>query len=105
VVTDLIETTGIDLVSGVGNAELARYKEHFREYKIVVYQDLSFDNMMFQGQLESTKRQNAIYDDVEWHYHMIKNLTGAKATRYAFKACNKICISDGTHLGDQTCSD
>ena len=36
VVRDLLETTGIDLASGGGIPELARFQEHFSEYKIVV---------------------------------------------------------------------
>lgn len=41
VVRDLLETTGIDLVSGAGILDVIRYAEHFREYKIEVYKVLS----------------------------------------------------------------
>jgi len=36
VVRDLLEKTGIDLSSGAGIPELARFQEHFRGYMIVV---------------------------------------------------------------------
>jgi len=34
---------------GKGIPEIARSQEHFREYKIVVYQGLSCDNIVFEG--------------------------------------------------------
>jgi len=33
----------------------------------------------FDGQVESEKRINLLYDDVKRHYHVINNLTGAMA--------------------------
>ena len=65
VVQNLFENTGIDLSNGAGIIELVRFQEYFREYKIVVYQGLSCDNIMFGGQVDSAKRLNIIYDDVE----------------------------------------
>jgi len=104
VVRDLLETTGIDLASVGGITDLARFQEHFREYKIVVYEGLRCDNIMFEGRVESVKRVNLLYDDVERHYHVITNLSGAMAKKYVCKACNKSCRSDVTHVCDQTCS-
>ena len=60
---------------------------------------------MFERQVESVKRVNLLYDDIERHYHVITNLTGAMAKKYVCKACNKSCMSDVTHVCDQTCSD
>ena len=53
---------------------------------------------MFQGQIDSSKRLNLLYDDVEGHYH-------AMAKKYVCKGCNKACTSDVTHVCDQTCSE
>jgi len=75
VVRDLLEKTCIDLSTGAGIPTLARFQEHFREHKIVVYQGLSCDNIMFVGRVDSAKRLNLFYDDVENHYHVITNLT------------------------------
>ena len=38
---------------------------HFREYKITVYQDLACNDIMFEEQVDSPKRINLLYDDVE----------------------------------------
>jgi len=75
VVQTLLETTGIDLSNGAGIPELVSFHEHFREYKIVVYHGLNCDNIIFEGQVDSTKRLNILYDDVERHYRVITNLT------------------------------
>jgi len=105
VVRDLLETTGIDLASGGGIQELAIFQQHFGEYKIVVYQGFRWNNTMFQGRVECVKRVNLIYDDIESHYQVISNLTGAMAKKYVCKACSKSCRIDVTHEGDQMCSD
>jgi len=71
----------------------------------VVYQGLSCDNIIFEGRVESAKPLNLLYDDVERHYRVITNLTGAMARRYICKACNKSCWRDVSHVCDKTCSD
>jgi len=103
----LLETTGIDLSGGGGIPELVRFQEHFRDYKITVYQGLNCEDKMFEGRVEdaSKKRINLLYDDVERHYHVITNLTGAMARKFVCKGCNKACTSDVMHACDQTCSD
>ena len=60
---------------------------------------------MFEGQVDSPKRITLLFDDVERHYHVIVNITGAMAMRFVCKSCNKSCTSDATHICDQTCSD
>jgi len=60
---------------------------------------------MFEGQVNSPKRINLLYDDVERHHHVFVNVTRAMAKRFMCKACNKSCASDPTHICDQTCSD
>jgi len=105
IVLTLLHETGIDLSSGGGIPELTRFQEHFRRYKIVVYHGLSCDDIMFQGRVDSSKRLNLLYDDVERHYQVIVNLTAAMAKTYVCKGWNKACTSDVTHVCDQTCSD
>ena len=75
VVRDMLDKTGIDLSGGAGIPEVRIFKEYFREFKIVVHQGLSCDNIMFVGRVDSAKRLNLFYDDVENHYHVITNLT------------------------------
>ena len=55
VVQTLLETSGIDLSNGAGIPELVRFKEHFRQYKIVVYRGLGCEDIMFEGQVDYLK--------------------------------------------------
>ena len=70
-----------------------------------MYQGLGCDDILYEGQVDSSKHLNLLYDDVERHYHVVTNLTGAMAKRYVRKACHKSCRRDITHVCDQTCSD
>jgi len=60
---------------------------------------------MFEEQVDSSKRINLLYYDVERHYHVIAKLIGVMARKYVCKGCNKACTFDVTHVCDQTCSD
>jgi len=60
---------------------------------------------MLEEQVDSPKHINLLYENVERHYHVTVNLTGAKARRYVCKACNKGCTRDVTHVYEQTYSD
>ena len=71
----------------------------------MVYDGLHCDNVIFEGQTESSKRINLLFDYVSRHYHAITNLTGAMAKMYACSACNKGCDRRVSHLFDRTCSD
>jgi len=105
VVEALLQQTGIDWLRGGGIPELNRFKEHFRDYKIVVYQGLGCDDTLYEGHVDSPKHLNLLCDDVERDYHVITNLTVAVAKMYVCKACYKWCGRDITHVCDQTCSD
>ena len=100
-----LKTTGVDLSNGTGISEFVRFQEHFQVYKIVVYQCLRCEDLMFEGQVVSSKRINLLYDDFERHYHVIAKLTAATARNYMCKGCNKSCKNDVTHACDQSCSD
>jgi len=41
-----------------------RFQEHFKEYRIV-FGGLNCEDIYFDGQVESEKRINLVYDDVE----------------------------------------
>ena len=60
---------------------------------------------MFDKQVESENRINLVYDDVNRHFHVIDNLTGAKARGYVCRGCNKVCERGTTHKCGETCSD
>jgi hypothetical protein len=72
-VDQLLETTGIDLKDGGGVPELLQFQEHFKDYRIVVYGGLNCEDIVFDGQAESEKRLNLVYD-VTCHYHVITNV-------------------------------
>ena len=76
VVRILLDTTTCSTCPEVGIPELIKFQEHFRDYKITVYQDLVCEGIMFEGQDSNPKRINILYDDVERNYHVIVNVTG-----------------------------
>jgi hypothetical protein len=78
VIDHLLETTGIDLKNGDGFPELTKFQEHFKEYRIV-YGGLHYEDIVFDGQVESEKRLNLLFDDVTCH--VITDVTGAMAKR------------------------
>jgi len=60
---------------------------------------------MLEGQVDPSKRNNLLYDDVERHYYVIAKLTDATGKTYVCRWCNKACRRDVTHVWGQTCSD
>ena len=91
--------------TGWGIPELIKYQEHFRDYNIIVYQGLAWEDIMLEGQVESPKGIILLSDDVKRHYHVIVNITGTMANKFMCKECNTSCASEATYRCDQTCSD
>jgi len=104
-VNHLLATTGIVLSNGGGIAELIKFQEYFKEYRIVVFRGLNGEEIMFDGQVESEKRINLLYDAAEHHFHVINSVTGAPSRQYFCKGCNKGCESCVTHKCQESCSD
>jgi hypothetical protein len=105
VVDSLLETTCIVLSLGGGVPELIRFQEHFKEYRIVVFGGLDCEDIYFDGQVEYEKRINLVYDDVQRHFHVINNLTGAMARQYVCRGCNKGCQRATAQKCGEKCSD
>ena len=84
-VDQLLAATSINLDNGGGIPELERFQDYFRQYKIIAYTGLNFDEIMFEGRVESTERLNLLYDEVTRHYHVIGNLRAAIVRRYVLK--------------------
>jgi hypothetical protein len=84
-VNALLRETGIELRNGGGIPELTKFQEHLSQYRIVVYSGLECDSIMFNGQVNASTRINLLCDDVNRHYHVITNITGAMAQLYV---CN-----------------
>ena len=76
-VQNLLETADINLNRRVGISELERFQDDFKEYRIVVFADLNCDEIYFDRQVQSEKRLNLLYDDVDHHYHVMTKVTGA----------------------------
>jgi hypothetical protein len=100
IVDNLLATTGIDFTNGI--PELIKHQEHFKEYRILVFGGLNCKDLVFDGQVESEKRINLIYDDVTHHYHVINSMTGALARRFVCKGCNKGCKMGEMHRCQET---
>jgi hypothetical protein len=84
-VNALLRETGIELRNGGRIPELTMFQEHLSQYRNVVYSGLECDSIMFDGQVNAGTRINVPYNDVNRHYNVITNLTGAMAQRYV---CN-----------------
>jgi hypothetical protein len=46
-VEDLLEASGVDLSNGGGFQELRQFQEHLSDYKIIVFDGLNPDRVMF----------------------------------------------------------
>jgi hypothetical protein len=103
-VDHLLATTGIDLTNCGGISELIMFQEHFEEYRIVVYGGLHCEDV-FEGEVESEKRINLLYDGVTHLYHVINSMTGALSQKYFCKGFNKGCAVGEMHRCQQSCSD
>ena len=102
VVEHLIQTTGIDLRNGGRIPELIRFQE---QYRILVLGGLKCEDMVFDGQVESGKRINLLYDEVSRLYHVITSLTGALAKEYLCRGCSKGYTLHAIQKCHQTCID
>jgi len=105
VVDHLLASTGIDLSNGGGISELMKFQEHLKEYRIVVFRGLDCNDMMFDGQVDSEKRINLVFDDVKHNFHVINSVTGALSREYFCEGCNKGYGGGVTHRCQETCSD
>jgi hypothetical protein len=86
VVQNLLTATGIDLNNGAAIPELEIFLDHFSEYKIVLYEGLNCDSIMYEGHVDSSDAWiNLIYDDVTRHYNVIGRLTGSMAKQFFSK--------------------
>jgi len=104
VVDHLLATRGIDVTNGGGIAELMRFQEHFKEYRIV-FGGLNFEDILFDCLVDSEERINLIYGEVTRHYHVINSLTGALTGKSVCRGCNKRFDRGETHRCQEMCSD
>ena len=58
IVRTLIQENGIDLSGDAWIPELVNFQEHFRDYKITLYQGLACEDIMFKGQVDPISELN-----------------------------------------------
>jgi hypothetical protein len=81
-VQDLLNASGVDLSNGGGFRELEQFQQYLSDYKIIVFDGLHYDTVMFSGNSLSTKKLYLLYDRDNGHYNVITNLKGAMAEVY-----------------------
>jgi len=89
-VEELVKASGVDLSNGGGFKELQQFQEYLSDYKIIVFDGLYPDRVMFSGNSLSTKKLYLLYDRNNEHYNVITNLKGAMAKRYICNGCDTV---------------
>jgi hypothetical protein len=101
-VKDLLKASGVDLSNGGGLEKLQYFQQYFSDYKIIVFDGLHPDRVMFSGNSLSEKKLYLLCDRESGHYSVITNLKGAMAKTYM---CNDgDTLYDKTHKCDKVCS-
>ena len=85
-----------------GLEELEQFREYLSDYKIVVFDGLNPDRVMFTGNSLPTKKLYLLYNVNSRHYKLIANLEAAMAKKYMCNACDT--LYDNTHKSDKACS-
>ena len=84
-VQDFITARGSNFTNGGGFKELEQFQNCLSVYKIIVYDGLSPDRVLFRGNSLSNKKLYVLYDG--GHYNVITNLKAAMAKKYICNAC------------------
>ena len=101
-VEDLMKVSGVNLSNGAGFDELQKFQDYFSDYKIIVYDGLNPDRVMFSGNSVLAKKLHLLYDEKDKHCNVITNLKATMAKRYICNACD--ALYDFTHKCDKACS-
>jgi len=56
VVQKLLAETGISLTECGGIPQLIKFQEHFRQYRITVYQGMACEDVIFEGQVTPPRK-------------------------------------------------
>jgi hypothetical protein len=98
---ELLDVSGVDLTNGGGLEDLQQFQEYLTDYKIIVFDGLKPDRVMFSGNSLSAKELYLLYDADSGHYNVITNVKGAMAKRHT---CNGFdTLYDFTHKSDKVC--
>jgi len=99
-VQEFLSASGADLNRGGCFKELEQFQNYLSDYKIIVYDGLSPESVLFCGNSVPNKKLYLLYDG--GHYNVITNLKAAMAKKYICNACDT--LYDNTHKCDRTCS-
>ena len=80
----------MDLSYDGGLEELEQFQGYFSDYKIVVFDGLNVDRVIFSGNSLSDKKFYLLYNTDNRHYNVITNLKAAMANKYMFNACDTL---------------
>jgi len=89
-VEKLLNASGVDLSNGGGIEELQQFQQYLSDYKIIVFDGLYPDRVMFSGNSLSAKKLYLLYDRDSRQYNVITNLKGAMSKRYICNGCDTL---------------
>jgi hypothetical protein len=98
---DLLLASGVQLDNEGGIEELAQIQNFLPGYKIIVYDGLSPNRVMFSRNTDFPNKLNLLHDSENKNYDIITNITGAMAKRHTCNGCDMLC--DYTHKCDKVC--
>jgi hypothetical protein len=101
-VDEILKASGVDLSNGGGLQELQQFQPHLSDYKVIVYDGLSPDRLIFSGNSVSTRKFYLLYDSDSGHFNVITNIKAAMAKKYVCDACDT--LYDYPHKCDKACS-
>ena len=97
-----MKASGVDLSNCGRFKELKQFQEYLSDYKIVVFNGLNTNRVMFSGNSLAAKKLYLLYNANTKHYSVITNIKAAMAKRYFCNACDT--LYDFTHKCDKACS-
>jgi len=100
-VQDLVSASGINFTNDGCLDELEQFQNYLSDYKILVYDGLNPDRVIFSGNSLSHNKLYRLYDADSGHYNVITNLKAAMAKKYICNACDTY---DKTHKFDKASS-
>jgi hypothetical protein len=100
-VEELLKASGVDLSDGGGLEEPEQFQDYLSGYKVIVYDGLSPDRLIFRGNSLSDKKLYLLYDADSGHYNVITNIKAALAKKCICNACD--ALYDKTHTCNKAC--
>jgi hypothetical protein len=101
-VEELLKVSGFDLFNSRSLEEIRQFQKYLSDCKIIVFDGLSPNRLIFSGNSTSAKKLCWLYDSDNGHFNVITNIKAAMAKRYICKGCDS--LYDHTHKRDKVCS-